>query len=236
MGLLGATVAWLTAPASWSGAGGIPARLLEHVAISAISLALAAALALPLGLWIGHTGRGARLAVGLANLGRAVPTLAVIAIVLPLTQALDPQLGFVVYPTVAAMVVLALPPMLVNAATGIAEVDRELVEAARGQGLRERQLLTEIELPLALPVVVGGIRSAAVQVIATATLGAIFGFGGLGRFLVDGVAQRNDAMVWGGVALVAALVVAAEAALALGGRLVAGPGVTASSSAMPSPT
>jgi osmoprotectant transport system permease protein len=215
MNIVSSTVAWLTDPVNWSGASGIPTRLLEHVEISAVTLAIALLIALPLGLWIGHTDRGARLAVAAANFGRAVPTLAVMGIVAPFTTLIDPGLGFVVYPTVVAMVLLAVPPIMVNAYAGIHDVDRDLVEAARGIGYRERQILLGVELPISLPVVSGGIRSASVQVIATATLGALFGFGGLGRFLVDGIAQQDTGQTWGGVVLVALLVLTSEGLFAL---------------------
>lgn len=213
MGLISATFAWLTDPAHWAGPGSIPLRLLEHVGLSAASLLIAIAIALPLGVWIGHTGRFAWLAINSANLWRALPSLAVIAIVLPLTAPLDPQAGFKVYPTVVAMVVLAVPPILVNAYAGLAGIDRELIESACGQGMSDVQVLTRVELPLAVPVVVAGIRSGAIQIIATATLGAIFGFGGLGRYLVDGFAQFSrggDAQMLAGAILVALLVIATE--------------------------
>jgi osmoprotectant transport system permease protein len=213
MDLLARTLAWLLDPTHWAGANGIPVRLLEHAGLSAVSLAIAVAIALPLGLWIGHTGRFAWLAVNSANLWRALPSLAVIAIVLPITAPLDPQAGFKIYPTVVAMVVLAVPPVLVNAHAGVAGVERELVEAGRGQGMSEWQILTRIELPLAVPVIIAGIRSGAIQIVATATLGAIFAFGGLGRYLVDGFAQFSrggDAQMLGGAILVAALVIATE--------------------------
>ena len=213
MTLIGDTIAWLTDPVNWSGPNGIPVRMGEHIAISAVSLVIALAIALPVGLYIGHTGRGANLAINAANIWRALPSLAVIAISLPITAAIDPQAGFRIYPTVIAMVVLAVPPILVNAYTGLREVDRETVEAARGQGMSERQLLTRVELPLATPVIVTGVRSGTVQVIATATLGAIFGFGGLGRFLVDGFAQFSlggAAEMLGGVVLVSGLVIVAD--------------------------
>jgi osmoprotectant transport system permease protein len=204
------TLTWLTNPANWTGPTGIPNRLFEHMALSGVSLAIAIAIALPVGMYIGHTGRGATLAINSANLWRALPSLAVIAIVLPITAALDPQLGFKVYPTAVAMIVLAVPPMLVNTFTGLHEVDRDLVEAGRGQGFSEMQLLRKVELPLAVPVIVTGVRSATVQVVATATLGAIFGFGGLGRYLVDGLARFDTGMLFGGALLVAALVVVAD--------------------------
>ena len=137
---------------NWSGPNGIPVRLFEHVAISGVSLAIAVAIALPIGLYIGHTGRFAGFAVNSANLWRALPSLAVIAMALPITAAIDPQAGFKIYPTVVAMVVLGVPPIMINTYSGIAGVDRDLVEAARGQGMSERQVLTRLELPLAVPV------------------------------------------------------------------------------------
>jgi osmoprotectant transport system permease protein len=202
--------AWLTDPANWQGPNGIPVRFTEHVLISVASLAIALAVALPIGVWVGHTGRHAQLAVNIANFGRALPSIAVIAIVLPITAAIDPQAGFKVYPMLIAMVVLAVPPILVNAYAGLAGVDRDLVEAGRGIGMRDRETLFGIELPIALPIVLAGIRLAAVQIVATVTLGAVFGFGGLGRYLVNGVAQRDVGQTWGGVILVAGLAICTE--------------------------
>jgi osmoprotectant transport system permease protein len=218
MEIVNQTVAFLSDPASWSGPSGIPARLLEHVAISGVSLLIALAIALPIGIWIGHTGRWTTLAVNSANLWRALPSLAVIAIVLPITAPLDPQAGFKIYPTVVAMVVLAVPPILVNAYAGVSGVDRDVLEAGRGLGMNERQILRRVELPLSVPIIATGIRSAAIQVLATATLGAIFGFGGLGRYLVDGMAQISRGgigQIFGGVILVAGLVILTELAFAL---------------------
>lgn len=219
MEILDQLIAWLTDPLHWQGPNGIPARVSEHVVISAVSLLVAAVIALPVGAWIGHSGRWTWLAISSANVWRALPSLAVIAMVLPITAALDPQAGFRFYPTVVAMVVLAVPPILVNTYTGLAGVERELVEAGRGQGMSEGQLFSRLELPLAMPVIVAGIRSGAVQIVATATLGAIFGFGALGRYLVDGIAQRDAGQVLGGVLLVAALVVVTELLFALVQRL-----------------
>jgi osmoprotectant transport system permease protein len=225
MNLVSETVAWLTDPAHWAGATGIAARLGEHVLLSAVSLAIALAIALPIGIWIGHTGRFASAAVNLANVWRALPSLALIGIVLPITAAIDPQLGFRVYPTLIAMIALAIPPILVNTQAGIAGVDRDLVEAARAMGMREAEVIRKVELPLSLPAILSGIRSAAVQVVATLTLGAIFGSGGLGRYLVEGIAQRNDGMTFGGVVLVAALALAVEAGFVLLLRLIRSPGL-----------
>jgi osmoprotectant transport system permease protein len=222
---LAAVVAWFSDPAHWTGPNGIPVRLLEHIAISGASLVVALAIALPVGFAIGHTGRGASVAINAANFGRALPSLAAIAIVYPITVAIDPQWGFYVAPTLIAMVVLAVPPILVNAYAGIQSVDRELIEAARAMGLRERQVLFDIEIPIGLSVVGGGIRSAAVQIVATATLGAIFGFGGLGRYLVDGVAQNDEGQTFGGVILVAGLAIVTELGFGLLERAMTSPGL-----------
>jgi osmoprotectant transport system permease protein len=215
MDLVTAVVSWFADPTHWAGPNGVPSRLAQHVGISLASVAIAAAIALPLGLYIGHTRRGQALAVNLANVGRAVPSLAAIAIVVPFTQMIDPALGFNLYPTVIAMVLLAIPPILVNTYAGVAEVDRDLVESARGMGMTEGQVLRGIEIPFAIPVIVGGLRSASVQVIATATLGAVYGLGALGGFIVEGVAQRDDGRLFAGVVLVALLALVAEAGLAL---------------------
>ena len=210
MDLLSQALAWLSDPTHWQGPAGIPNRLLEHVLLASISLVIAMAIGLSIGVWIGHTGRHTTIAINSANFGRALPSLAAIAIAQPFTTAIDPQLGFAVYPTIIAMIVLAVPPILVNAYTGVAGVDRDMVEAGRGMGMRERQLLTGVELPLAVPVIAAGLRSAAVQIIATSTLGAIFGFGGLGRYVIDGYARQDNGQIWGGVVLVAGLAITTE--------------------------
>jgi osmoprotectant transport system permease protein len=223
--LIEAALTWLADPSNWTGTAGIPNRFLEHALLSGGALCIAAAIAVPIGVYVGHTGRGVALSGNLANIGRALPSLAVIAIVLPITAAIDNQAGFRLYPTLIAMVVLALPPILINTQTGIREVDRDLVEAARAMGMRPRQVVRGLELPLAMPAIASGLRSAAVQVIATATLGAIFGGGGLGRYLVEGIAQQNEGMTFGGVVLVAVLALAVEAAFAGAVRLIRSPGL-----------
>lgn len=225
MNLVSATAAWLTDPANWAGPGAIPQRLVEHIGLSFISLGIAVAIALPAGLFIGHTRRGAQLAANLANIGRAIPSLAVIGILIPITSAIDPQLGFKVYPTLIAMVILAIPPILVNAEAGIRGVDTELVESARAMGMREAEVLRAVEIPVAVPVLVTGLRSAATQIVATMTLGAVFGSGGLGRFLVEGIAQNDDGKIFGGVVLVAGLALVTEALFAIAQRLATSPGL-----------
>ena len=212
MGLVAEVAGWLTDPAHWSGPSGIPTRVGEHLALSLAALLIAVVIVLPVGVWVGHLRRGGQLAVNAANIARAIPSLALIAIVVPFTTQIDPQLGFKVLPTLVAMVALGMPPILVNAYVGVSEVDGDLTEAARGMGLTGRQVLLGLELPLAMPVIVAGIGSAAVQIIATATLGAIFGFGGLGTYLTEGISQGDHAKTFSGVVLVALLALAAEGA------------------------
>ncbi len=218
---LSATIAWLLDPAHWSGGDGIPIRLWEHVLISAVSVLAAAAVALPVGAFIGHTGRGVAIAINLANIGRAVPSYAILVIVLPISLRLapelgyDPGLGLSEIPTFTAMTALAIPPILVSTYAGLREVDRDIVEAARGMGMGERQILGRIEIPLALPIILGGIRTAAVQVVATATLGAVVAYGGLGRYLIDGIARNENDRLFAGVVLVALLALIVEGGFAL---------------------
>ena len=226
MDLVTATAQWLADPQQWQGPNGILARLLEHVYLSAVSLGIAALVAMPLGLWIGHTGRLSWLTVSSANAWRALPSFAVIGLLVPFTTRIDPNLGFTLYPTVIAMIVLAGPPLLVNSYQGVAGVDRDLVDAARGMGMRERQILSDLEFPLALPVLATGIRLAAIQVIATATLGAVFGFGGLGRFIVLGDANQDNGDLFGGVFLVAALALLTYGLFVLLERRLVSPGLS----------
>jgi osmoprotectant transport system permease protein len=226
MDLIAATGGWLADPAHWQGPNGIPIRLFEHVGLSGVSLILAAVVALPLGLWIGHTGRLSWWIVGSANAWRALPSFAVIGLLVPFTTVLDANLGFTLYPTLVAMVVLAGPPILVNAYQGVSDVDRDLVEAARAMGMKERQILTGVEIPIALPVIATGLRSAAVQVIATATLGATFGFGGLGRLIVLGDANQDNGELFAGVVLVAALALSTLGLFVLLERRLRSPGLS----------
>jgi osmoprotectant transport system permease protein len=209
-------LAWLADSASWQGETGIPFRLVEHLAICAASVLAAAAIALPVGLWIGHTGRWSTLAINVANIGRAIPSYALIVIILPISLSLSPEYGLDLIPTFVAMVLLAIPPILVNAYAGLRAVDRDLLEAGRGMGLTEGQVLRILELPMAAPVIIGGLRTAVLNVIATATIGAVVGFGGLGRFIIDGVSKGVAGLgeLIGGALLVAALAIGVDLLLA----------------------
>lgn len=206
-------VTWLTDPVNWSGEAGVPIRLLEHLRISAISLLAAAAVALPLGLYIGHTRRGEVLAVSIANLGRAVPSFAILALAFPISLRLG--LGLSDWPAIAALFLLGIPPILTNSYVAVKGVDPDTIEAARGMGMSGRDLLRSIEIPLAGPLIVAGLRISAVQIVATATLAALVAGGGLGRFIVDGFAQGNDGMTLAGALLVALLAIVVEIAFAL---------------------
>jgi osmoprotectant transport system permease protein len=201
--LIADVAAWFTDPANWSGSNGIPNRLMEHLRLSAASMLVATLIALPIGLFIGHTGRGGLAAVGIANLGRAVPSYALLLVFLPIFGLGDAA----AFP---ALVLLAIPPILVNAYAGLREVDRDLVEAGRGMGMTELQLLLRVELPAAAPVIVAGLRIAAVAVVATATLAALVAGGGLGRYIADGFGLRDEARLVGGALLVALLALLVE--------------------------
>ena len=183
----------------------------EQLELSGAALAVALAIALPLGVWLGHLHRGAFLAIAISNIGRALPSLAVIAIGLAF-------LGIGFWNVLVALVVLAVPPVLTNAYVAVDEVDREVVEAARGMGMRRREILARIELPLALPLIFAGARTAAVYVVSTATIAAIAGGGGLGDIIVNQASYRLEGVIAAAL-WVAALALAADLLLGLVQRL-----------------
>ena len=203
-------VAWLTSPEHWTGSDGIPNRIAEHLLISGVTTVAAVSLALPFGLLFGHTGRGGFVAINIANLGRAMPSLALLALMLPFALSLKLGLGF--WPTFFALVPLGIPPVLTNSYVAVREVDRDVVEAARGMGLRETQVLRQVELPIAAPLIIAGVRNSAVAIVATATLGALVAGGGLGRYIVDGLARQEYPRLFVGALLVAVLSIAIEVA------------------------
>jgi osmoprotectant transport system permease protein len=225
MTLLADVLIWLAQPQRWQGSDSIPVRVAEHVLMSATALVIAAAIALPVGLALGHSGKGGLVAINLANIGRALPSLALLALALPLAFALGLGLGF--WPTMFALIPLGIPPMLTNSYVAIREVPRETVEVARGLGMREWQVLTAAEIPMAAPVIIAGIRNSAVAIVATATLGAIVASGGLGRYIVDGLARQEEARLFIGALLVALLAMATEVAFELLERLLVSPGIRA---------
>ncbi|MGH3379655.1 MAG: ABC transporter permease [Actinoallomurus sp.] len=194
---------WLTTSSHWSGAEGIPHRLLEHLGYSVLALAIAALIALPLGALVGHTGRGGFVVVSFANLARAVPTLGLLLLVVTITS-----IGLT--PVIIPLIALAMPPILVNTFEGIRGVDADIKDAAKGMGMRGPGVLLKAEIPIAMPLILLGLRTAAIQVVATATIAAYAGIGGLGRYIVDGLSRKDYPSVVGGSVLVVLLAVAVQ--------------------------
>ena len=225
MSFLGEVAQWFADPAHWQGPQGIPVRVLEHLEYSGFAIAVALVIALPIALYLGHTGRGGFIAINVANIGRALPSFALLGFGLLVAIALGLGLGF--WPTMFMLVPLAIPPIVTNAFVAIREVDRDVVDAARGMGLSEGQILRSIEIPLGLPLILAGIRTAAVNVVATATLGAVVAGGALGRFIVDGFALRDFAQLIAGGILVALLAIVTEATFSVLQRRAQTPGMTA---------
>ncbi len=215
---------WFTDPANWSGPDGIPVRTMQHIVISAGAMLIALAIAMPIGLILGHKGKGAFLANNVGNIGRAVPVLGVLIIFASITV-----IGVGDVAAILALALFAIPPLLTNTITGISEVDPEVRDAARGLGLSGSQMLRKVELPLAVPLVAAGIRTATVQVVATASLAAIVGSGGLGRYVVDGFATQDTTLILAGAILTAAISLAAEGVMAVAQRVVTPKGLTAES-------
>lgn len=209
---------WFSAPGAWAGTGGIWQRLGEHLGYSAIVLLIAAVIALPLGAWVGHTGKGENLVVATTGALRALPTLGLLTLF-----ALWLGLGFAA--PALALIILAIAPLLAGTYAGIAAVDPATIDAARAQGMTGWQILARVELPIALPLIFGGIRNAALQVIATVTVVAYINLGGLGRYLIDGLAVRDYARMVAAVILVAALALIVDALLALIQRFLTYPGL-----------
>jgi osmoprotectant transport system permease protein len=189
---------WLRQPAQWHGADAIPARILEQLGYSGLSLLIAAAIALPLGVAIGHTGRGAFLAVSLTSAWRSIPTLGLLVLLVVV-------LGFSALTWLVPLVVLGIPPILVNAYEGVAGVDPGLKDAAAGVGMTRWQQVLRVEVPVALPLIIVGLRTAAIFVVSTATIAAYIGLGGLGRYIFDGLSNNNYGEVAGGAVLVVLL-------------------------------
>ena len=226
MNLLLEGIAWIVDPANWTGVGSIPERIGQHLAISATVLVIAAAIALPIGGFVGHTGRGKELAVTVSGGLRALPTLGLLTL-------LALWLGIGLQAPIIALVVLALPPLLAGAYAGLESVDRRTVDAARAMGMREGQIVGKVEVPLGMPIIVGGIRSATLQIVATATLAAYIADDGLGRFIFAGLKTRDYAEMLGGSILVILLALVVDGLFALTQRLVVPAGVHATRTTEP---
>ncbi|WP_367038983.1 ABC transporter permease [Streptomyces sp. Je 1-332] len=208
---------WLTDSAHWAGDDGIWHRLTQHLVLTVVCLLLSCLIALPVALVLGHLGKGGALAVNISNVGRAVPTFAVLVLLL-----LTPIGRWGEGPTVVALVLFAVPPLLTNAYVGMRGVDRSVVQAARGMGMTGRQMLWRVELPLAMPLVLSGVRIAAVQLVATATIAALAGGGGLGRIITAGFNLASTPQVVAGAVLVAVFALIVEGLFEIGERLAPG--------------
>src|SRR5216117_521994 len=206
MDFLGRVLAWLTDLAHWSGTDGIPTRLGEHLHLSVEAVAIGAAIALPIGIALGHYGRLGNLAISVSNAGRALPSFGILVVAFQVFGLGDA-------PIILALTALAIPPMVTNSYVALREVDPDIREAARGMGYRELAQVLRVELPLAVPLIMAGVRTSAVQVVATATLAALIAGGGLGRYIVDGFAQFDYTKLFAGAVLVALLALATELSL-----------------------
>ena len=206
MGFLVGVLRWFADPAHWNGSDGIPRRLAEHVQLSVESVAIGAVIALPIGLALGHYGRFGNLAINISNVGRAVPSFAVLVIAFQVFGLGD-------LPIVISLTALAIPPMVTNSYVAMREVDPDVKDAARGMGYRGLAQLLHVELPLAVPLVMAGLRTSAVQVVATATLAALIAGGGFGRYIIDGLAELDYTKLAAGAILVGLLALATELSL-----------------------
>ena len=202
----------------WHGYDGIPTRLREHVQYSLLALAVAAAIGLPVGLLTGHTGRGGNTLSLIATAARALPSFGLLVLMFVL-------IGFGLVPVMIPLVVLAVPPILVTTYEAMRSVDPSPVDAARGMGMNETNILFQVELPVALPLILSGLRSAAIQIVSTATIAAYVSLGGLGRYIIDGLYQKNYEKVVGGATLVAGMALVTLGVFWGIARLAVSPGV-----------
>ncbi|CAN5308768.1 MAG: ABC transporter permease [Euzebyales bacterium] len=221
MEVLAGVVEWFADPANWSGTDGVPNRVFQHVWYSVVATVLALIIALPLGLTVGHTGRGGALAINLSNIGRSVPSFGIIILAFLLA-------GFGFTPALVALTALAIPPIVTNSYVGVRAVDPEVRDSAEGMGLTGWQVLRDVEVPVAMPLIMAGVRTSAVQVVSTATLAAFVGLGGLGRYIFDGLQTQNLPEVIAGAILVAGLAVLTELGLSRVQKTVVPKGLQAS--------
>lgn len=203
MNMIASVYLWFSLPENWLGENGILTRLAEHIYYVSLSIAIACAIALPLGVLMANYRKGANLAIGVFNLGRALPSLGIVILAIMV-------IGYETSTVIIALVVMSIPPILTNTYVGIDQVDSSLKSAARSMGMGRWQTFIQLELPLAFPLIFSGFRSALVQLIATATIAAYAGFGGLGRFLIDGLGRNDTPQIIGGALVVSALAIASE--------------------------
>ena len=218
-------LAWYADPAQWTGRNSLPELILGQILLAAAALAVALAIALPIGLYIGHTGRGAGVAVAMSNIGRAIPSLGWMGIVYPITTGLLQRTGHGFLPGLIALVALGIPPIVTNTYAGLRGVDPDLQEAGRGVGMTEMQLLLRVEVPVAVPVVLAGIRSSAVAIMATAPLMSLVGAATLGTYILSGLALSDEVEVFAAALLVVFLALLTELGFAFLERRLTSPGL-----------
>ncbi|MDM4761792.1 ABC transporter permease [Galbitalea sp. SE-J8] len=218
MNYFAGAIAFILDGANWGGENSIGSRLVDHLVYTGISVGIAVLIAVPVGLLIGHTGRGRTIIVAITGSVRAIPTLGLLLFVVLFT-------GLGLWPLVLVLVVLAIPPLLAGAYSGLDAIDRQTIDAARAIGMTEWQILTRVEIPLGIGLIVGGLRSAALQVVATATVAGYVGLTGLGRFLIEGLALHRYELAIVGAILVAALAIVVDLVLVGVQRLVVPRGV-----------
>ncbi|WP_411698492.1 ABC transporter permease [Conyzicola sp.] len=222
MNLFSEAMAWLFAPERYAGADALQIRIGEHLFYTFISLAIAGAIAIPLGYFIGHTGRGRELAIGISGAARAIPSFGLILLLVTLIGVTQKPLAAFI-----AFVLLGIPSILAGAYSGLEAVDRRVIDAARAVGMTEWQILWKVEIPLGLPLLIGGLRSAALQIVATVTLAAYIGLGGLGGYIISGLALRQFDQMLGAALVIVALALVLDGIFALAERLVVPRGVAA---------
>ncbi len=206
MSFIEQALSYLFTAANWTGPVGLAARTLEHLEYTAAAVAVSALIAVPIGMLVGHTGRGTLVVVSLVNALRALPTLGVLLLAVLLW-------GLGLVPPIVALMLLGIPPLLAGTYAGISAVDRTVIDAARSMGMGEVRVLLRVEVPNALPLILGGLRTASLQVVATATVAAYASLGGLGRYLIDGIKVRQFHIALVGALMVAALALLLDAVL-----------------------
>jgi len=222
MDIIAQALAWLVDPNQYQGPGSLPQRVLEHLFFTGVSVGVAGLIAIPLGYFIGHTGRGRVWLVGLTGAARALPSFGLILLLVLLFGVSHRE-----WAAVIALVLLAIPPLLAGAYSGVHQIRSSVIDAARAQGMTETQILLRVEVPLSLPLVLSGLRSAVLQVVATATLVAYVGLGGLGYGIIQGIPLRRFDQTFGTALVIVALALALDAALAFATRVATPRGVVA---------
>jgi osmoprotectant transport system permease protein len=220
MGFMQSVIDWFDNGDHWTGPEGITHLVWQHVQISVVAVVVAVLIALPIGMFFGHHRRGGFVVINASNVGRALPALALLLIAVRQFGIGNPpawmsSIGIGSIPTFLVLVALAIPPMVTNTYVGVRSVDEETRDAARGMGMSGGQVLRRVELPLASPLIMAGIRTSAVAVVATATLAALVSWGGLGRYIIDGFRVHDDQRLFAGALLVALLALVVEVSLAV---------------------